>query len=322
MSSSKTLVAIGGEAVADSFFEPVDDLQLLSFPQKSVGRSKNTLDPVQSIDLYDQDDQAALPKAASGQTDQSDQSEAEGALAATTASPFWSLLSQDMLQDYTWYGSWAPPDHSYTLPSRTLHSAGGKGVVSGTNASEAIYGLAGSELLMGEGGHDFIAAGDGDDGVLGGRGHDVLLGEGGDDALDGGSGNDWIGGGSGVDTLTGWTGKDVFAFILNPLSDLTANGEAADGEVAGGEAADVDGPDIVTDFTLGEDLILIGGLLESQPAAGADPLADYVELTQLKLGTLVSVNRTNAAGDLVSTQVALLSNIVATDLSASSFVLA
>lgn len=309
MSSSKTLVAIAGEAIEDSFFEPIDQPQLLSFPQKGVGRGKSALDLVPPVDFYDEDDQAATLKAA---PDPSAQLEAETALAATAVLPFWSLLSQDALQDYTWYGPWAPPGESYTIPSRTLHSSEGKGVASGTNASEAIYGRAGSDLLIGEGGHDFIAADDGDDGVLGGRGHDVLLGEGGDDALDGEAGNDWISGGAGVDTLTGWTGKDVFAFILNPLSDLTVDHEVTD----------VAGPDIVTDFTLGEDLILIGGLLESQPAAGTNPFAEYIELTQLELGTLVSVNRTDTAGDLVSTQVALLSNIVAADLSASSFVLA
>lgn len=80
---------------------------------------------------------------------------------------------------------------------------------------------------------------DSDNQLSGGGGDDILLGGGGDDTLDGGTG---------MDRLTGGTGADSFAFT-------TALG-----------AGNVD---IVTDYTVGEDRILLDSFIFGSLAAGA-----------------------------------------------------
>jgi len=92
------------------------------------------------------------------------------------------------------------------------------------------------------GGDDQITASENADRVNGDSGDDTLNGEGGDDELDGGANNDTLTGGEGFDTLTGGTGADSFVFTL-----------ANDG-------------DLVTDFTQGQDLLVLSELLLSRDA--------------------------------------------------------
>ncbi|WP_147126395.1 calcium-binding protein [Shimia ponticola] len=90
------------------------------------------------------------------------------------------------------------------------------------------------------GGDDDITAGENADRINGDSGDDTLNGEGGDDELDGGANDDTLTGGEGFDTLTGGSGADSFVFTL-----------ANDG-------------DLVTDFTQGEDLLVLSELLLSR----------------------------------------------------------
>lgn len=214
--------------------------------------------------------------------------------------PFWSVLSAETLQAYTWLPPWQPQGSSYVVPTLQVMGSPSKDFVFGSDQSETLQSFAEGDLILALGGDDFLLAGDGDDALLGGEGNDVLSGEAGNDLLEGENGNDWLNGGAGIDTLTGGAGQDVFAFILEPSL----------------------GPDTVTDFTIGEDLLLVGGLLQTQPVAGSDPFTAYIQLTQLAQGTLVTVQQTDGLGQTYQTDIAVLANISVTDLSASSFALA
>ena len=71
--------------------------------------------------------------------------------------------------------------------------------------------------------------------MFGSGGSDKLCGFEGNDTLDGGKGDDYLIGGLGNDILSGGIGRDRFF--------LTAGS----------------GPDLITDFTKGEDLLVLGG---------------------------------------------------------------
>lgn len=79
------------------------------------------------------------------------------------------------------------------------------------------------------------------DKVSGRGGDDSIFGRGGNDRLDGGEGADWLMGGAGRDRLTGGDGADVFAFSARSHSKPR-------------------NPDVITDFTQGDDLIDIVSL--------------------------------------------------------------
>ncbi|WP_236503623.1 Ig-like domain-containing protein [Tychonema sp. BBK16] len=150
--------------------------------------------------------------------------------------------------------------------------SGGEGddTVYGGKGDDVLVGGSGDDLLLGDRGSDRICGGDGDDTIFGesaiglngepdslcgGEGNDLMFGNGGfdelcgdrgndtiyggkgDDSVAGGIGDDWLIGGLGKDTLQGGSGRDYFI--------LTAG----------------QGDDLITDFTKGEDLlVLTGGL--------------------------------------------------------------
>jgi Ca2+-binding RTX toxin-like protein len=84
--------------------------------------------------------------------------------------------------------------------------------------------------------------------LAGGAGDDRLEGRAGTDTLLGGAGNDWLDGGAGKDVLTGGAGNDAFYF-----------------------AAPAEGGDTITDFTRGEDRIVL-----SAAGFGLDAETDFV----------------------------------------------
>jgi Ca2+-binding RTX toxin-like protein len=123
----------------------------------------------------------------------------------------------------------------------------GKDALSAGANRDALFGSAGDDILDGGDGRDFLSGGDDLDVLAGGRGRDTLDGGAGNDLLDGQDGRDILNGGTGVDTITGGTGRDTVVF---------------DGVVFE-SAAVIDGdgirqventPDILTDFTIGEDV--------------------------------------------------------------------
>ena len=125
------------------------------------------------------------------------------------------------------------------------------------------------DFVFGKGGNDVLGLGRGSDVGLGGDGNDILRGANGHDTLDGGAGNDKLFGGRHKDLLFGGDGDDV---IRGGDGYDTLDGGAGDDrliggrhgdKLTGGEGADVfvfgrvAGNDVITDFTQGEDTILL-----------------------------------------------------------------
>ncbi|MDK3019314.1 calcium-binding protein [Pseudodonghicola flavimaris] len=115
----------------------------------------------------------------------------------------------------------------------------------GGDYDDTLTGLAGNDVIRGFAGEDLILGGRGDDRLMGGKGADTLYGGAGDDELNGGAGRDMLIGGTGddvligakgVDTLTGGAGEDTF--VISAVSKK----------------------DIITDFTLDEDVIDVSAL--------------------------------------------------------------
>ncbi len=110
------------------------------------------------------------------------------------------------------------------------------------------------ENIVGSSVGDKIAGNNEQNKLDGSSGNDQLSGRGGDDVLIGGLGNDYISGGEGVDRLYGGTGHDQFVFN------------------SGG------GLDIVYDFNVAEDGIVLKGMTRAQVTAAMYNATD-LELT-------------------------------------------
>ena len=107
----------------------------------------------------------------------------------------------------------------------------------GGSGQDTIYGASGNDRLHGYGGNDWL---------MGDEGSDILNGGLGNDHLFGGAGNDFLEGDSGNDTLSGGTGSDTFYyFSLN------------------------EGHDVITDFNVKQDKILLDGFGFANVKAGS-----------------------------------------------------
>lgn len=126
--------------------------------------------------------------------------------------------------------------------------------VTGSQGDDTLQGFGGDDLLMGGAGNDLLARSTGADALIGGAGNDTLGGGLGKDTLRGGAGDDVLTGGAGRDVLTGGAGADTF--VLKAAS----------------------GTDVITDFTLGTDVI---------------------DLTALNLGGLDDLALSDAEGAVV-----------------------
>jgi len=111
----------------------------------------------------------------------------------------------------------------------------GGGTFRGGAGSDTMTGGAGNEVMHGGDGRDVLNGGAGNDQLFGGSGADVLSGGQGDDVLFGGRGADILTGGAGNDNLTGGAGRDTFIF-----------------------GSEQTGRDVITDFSKGDTLNLIG----------------------------------------------------------------
>lgn len=104
---------------------------------------------------------------------------------------------------------------------------GGEDLIIGKCGNDKLYGLDGADSIYGNNGRDRLYGGESVDKLFGGKGADKLFG---------GDGNDLLYGGRGNDILSGGEGSDQFWF----------------GRYAG--------RDTVTDFEIGQDLIVFSGL--------------------------------------------------------------
>ena len=126
--------------------------------------------------------------------------------------------------------------------------------LNGNGGNDRLVGGAGSDTLRGDAGADTLVGGVATDTLLGGSGNDRLLGSAGDDALNGQSGNDIVRGGSGNDVLRGGIGND--RLIGDQGNDLITTGLGRDRIVIRPGR----GLDRVTDFSDGQDRIVLGGI--------------------------------------------------------------
>ncbi len=145
---------------------------------------------------------------------------------------------------------------------------------SGSNGQDLILGLGGSDTLQGFGGDDYINGNVEVDIISGGDGNDTLRGGMNNDIISGDAGNDTIYGDFGADTVTGGAGADYFV--------------VADGR--GGNSAAT--TDIVTDYTDGEDKILLdGGITFSDLsiAQGDGDLSADTILRKINTGEILAI---------------------------------
>ena len=144
--------------------------------------------------------------------------------AAASAQASVTPDAQESPEDLTLTGS---------MGNDTIVGGTGDDLLRGKGRSDKLDGGAGHDELRGGLGSDELHGGDGNDRLSGGKGSDVLFGEAGDDTLYGRQSNDLLDGGAGNDTLEGGHGDDIFVF------------------------GDSHGNDVISDFTIGEDLIWI-----------------------------------------------------------------
>ncbi|SLN32397.1 Hemolysin, chromosomal [Roseivivax jejudonensis] len=140
----------------------------------------------------------------------------------------------------------------------------GDDTIGGSFGNDTIHGNGGDDSLGGGSGMDRLAGGDGDDSLGGGFGNDVVVGNAGDDFLAGGGrddtivgahGSDRINGGEGSDFLTGGPGSDTFVWQDGPAGDT----------------------DVVTDFEVGEDTMLLVGV-DNAPGTGLAGKVDALSI--------------------------------------------
>jgi Ca2+-binding RTX toxin-like protein len=94
-------------------------------------------------------------------------------------------------------------------------------------------------------------------------GDDTLVGSAGDDILSGGAGVDTITGGAGADLMTGGDGDDVFVIsVSNGDPTPILNFDMAGQYPVNGEVATFAGADIITDFSMGDEIVFDGALLQ------------------------------------------------------------
>ena len=132
-----------------------------------------------------------------------------------------------------------------------------------TGSWNAVFAGGGDDTVTGQEGFAFLDGVTGNDVLQGSGGDDFLIGGQGDDSIDGGDGRDYLIGDAGNDVMTGGAGADLCIF-------------------AGGN-------DRISDFTAGEDMLILGSNLWS---GGADPLSALTDNV-----TIADANATSDFGD-------------------------
>jgi ELWxxDGT repeat protein len=137
--------------------------------------------------------------------------------------------------------------------------------ISGSDASDNLFGGDRSELIQAFSGNDTVDSSDGNDTIDGGDGGDRLTSHAGNDYLIGGNGNDTLNSGNGDDTLLGANGSDVVSGgngndrLIGDRDDDLLDGGIGNDTLDGGNGNDTfvlrlgDGSDTILDFNLGGD---------------------------------------------------------------------
>jgi len=173
--------------------------------------------------------------------------------------------------------------------------------VVGNAAANTLAGWAGNDTVAGAGGNDSLFGNEGNDSLAGGAGDDLLHDTTGNNRLWGGAGQDNLVTGDGRDALHGGRGHDT---LSGGGGADRINGGRGDDDLSGGAGADVfvfnntSGRDVVRDFTLGQDIFVLGRVLADAVADGAYTLSIRNGATTLVIGEVVIVLEGVAAWDV------------------------
>lgn len=124
------------------------------------------------------------------------------------------------------------------IASMPFFGGDGNDTVIGSRMANFIAGEDGNDTLMGDDGDDGIVGGNGMDLLFGGDGNDDMMGGADNDRLFGEAGDDHLNGGSGDDQMTGGSGNDEFVI-----------------------AGDATGLDLIRDFSMGEDMLVLDDVM-------------------------------------------------------------
>ncbi|WNZ24923.1 DUF4347 domain-containing protein [Leptolyngbya sp. NK1-12] len=208
------------------------------------------------------------------------------------------------------------------LGNDTIFGRRGDDIINGNGNSDTILGGRGRDRIKGGNGRDFIEGNQGNDRLDGGKGDDVLngglqndrlSGRSGQDLLIGGRGNDRLRGGSQSDTLSGGLGRDTL--VGGGGDDLLIGGGGIDRFVYRNPRH---GSDTIADFEQ-QDLIVVSRIFARDNYSESRRFERYIRLVQAGADTLVRIDANgNRPGGF--TNLALLSNVNASSLTADNFV--
>ncbi|MEG4406505.1 Calx-beta domain-containing protein [Microcoleus sp. MON2_D5] len=170
----------------------------------------------------------------------------------------------------------------------------GKDYILGNQANDTLYGGKDSDLIQGDANEDWVFGDNGNDTLEGGQGNDVVRGGKENDLLSGNEGNDVLFGDSGADTLSGGDGDDI-CVISRVQNNSVNNGSST-----------LANADLITDFSLGTDLIGLDGGLQFQDLNISQGTGDFARDT---------IVRDNVTGEYL----AILKDINSSSITAANF---
>jgi len=166
----------------------------------------------------------------------------------------------------------------------TLMGSASDDILRGKKGNDLFFSLDGNDWVNGNQGNDLTDGGMGDDTLYGGKGFDTLAGGAGNDFIFGNRGEEILIGEKGDDTLYGGQGND---FLLGSLGNDFLSGDLGDDTLVGDVGSDRflvsinSGIDTITDFEVGQDLLVLGnGLTFSQLAIVQDSGATLIRFAQ------------------------------------------
>jgi 6-phosphogluconolactonase (cycloisomerase 2 family) len=201
-----------------------------------------------------------------------------------------------------------------------LRGTGAADRMGGTKANDKLLGKGGGDRLIAKGGKDIVKGGGGSDIVKGGGSNDRLYGQGGNDTLIGGGGDDLLQGGNGNDTLRGGGGNDVL--VGQSGADTLIGGGGIDLHVFNSAT---DGTDTIIGFQVGQDLIDIRPIFAQNAFAASSRTAQFlqfVKIEQAGANTVISLDRDGGGAGTVFQPLATLTNVAASTVQSTSFVVA
>jgi Ca2+-binding RTX toxin-like protein len=214
---------------------------------------------------------------------------------------------------------------TFGVPPAAINFKGGKSGLR-TRGGMSAKQLKGNDVVLGDRRNDYLSGEAGNDRVFGMQGNDRLLGGAGNDQLDGGKGNDILEDSAGDDWIKGGVGKDTI--LAGAGSDVIVGGTGAD-LLTGGGGKDLivytnvsQGGDMMTDFSLLEDLIDLRQIFASPKLAGNSAIArfrQFVRLEQVGMDTVVKVDGDGSGK--VFTPLVTLNNVTASTLMPKQFVI-